>query len=94
MVVSFFREIIFRSQKTNKTSVFYIFVKILNVRILETPVIYVVEPYLDIWSAKCQVNIFFRKHIAQKPYLLMTSFFQTSILSISGHRPKIKMKIL
>ena len=73
MVVSFFREIIFRSQKTNKTSVFYSFVKILNVRILETPVIYVVEPYLDIWSAKCQVNISFSE--AYSPEIISVNDF-------------------
>ena len=36
----------------------------------------------------------FGKHVAQKPYPLMTSFFQTVIWSISRHRTVIKMTFL
>ena len=48
--------------------------------------VYVVEPSLDISHAKFQAEIsIFGKHIAHKPYPLMTSFFQTAIWSIPGH---------
>ena len=48
---------------------------------------HVVEPCLDIRHAKFQVDMsIFAKHIAQKPYPLMTSFFHIAILSISRHR--------
>ena len=51
----------------------------------------VVEPYLDTWHAEFQVDkSIFGKHIAQKIYPLMTSFFQTAILSIPKHRTGIK----
>ena len=42
----------------------------------------------------CQISvwyIYFGKHIAQKSYSSMTSFFQTAFLSISRHRTEIKM---
>ena len=56
---------------------------------------HVVEPCLDIRHAKFQVDMsIFGKHIAQKPYPLMTSFFQTVIWSISRHRTVIKMTFL
>ena len=51
-----FREIIFHFQEI-KNLRFYIFVKIQKAQIFKTPVIYVVKTYLNIWNAKCQVNI-------------------------------------
>ena len=36
----------------------------------------------------------FGKHIAQKPYPLITSLFQTAILSISMYRTEVKMPFL
>ena len=57
----------------NKKLKFYVtFVKMLNFP--KKTWIYVVERYLDFWLAKFQVDIsIFDKHIAQKPYPLMTS---------------------
>ena len=52
---------------------------------------YIVELYLDIWHAKFQVDMsIFGKHIAQKAYPFMTSFFRTAIFGISRHRTEIK----
>ena len=45
----------------------------------------------------CQISdwyIYFGKHVAQKPHLLMTSFCQTATLSISRHRTQLKMTFL
>ena len=57
---------------------------------------YLIEPCLvDIPHAKFQVDIsIFGKHIAQKPYPLMTSFLQAVILSISRYRIEIQMIFL
>ena len=56
---------------------------------------YIVDPCLEIMHAKCQADIsIFGKHIAQKPYPLMTSFSQTTILSISRYRTEIQMTFL
>ena len=50
---------------------------------------------MDIWHAKFQVDIaIFGKLMAQKPHPLMTSFFETAILSISSHRTETKMVFL
>ena len=46
----------------------------------------------------CQISgryiSIFGKHVAQKPYPWMMSFFHIAILSISRHRTKIKMTFL
>ena len=53
------------------------------------------EACLNILHAKCQVNIsIFGKHIAQKPYPLMTYFVETAILRIFMHRTEMKMTFL
>ena len=57
--------------------------------------VHVVQPHLGIWHAKFQSDIsIFDKHIEQKPYSLITAFFQTAICSISRHRTEIKMTFL
>ena len=64
-------------------------------KIKRTTALHVVEPCLDIWHAKYQVDIsIFDKHIAQNLYPLMTLFFQTVILSISRHCTDIKITFL
>ena len=89
-----FQKKIFWPHKVKKWNLYTTFYKIKFFKISKSRK-YAVEPCLNIWHAKFQVDIsVFGKHIAQKPYPWMTSLFQIAILSISRHRTGIKMTFL
>ena len=83
------RLISFPKSKKTETCI-YFFPKSIFFNFQKTPFFFV-ETYLDIWHAIFQVDIStFGKHLAQKPYTLMMSSFQTAILNISRRRRQNK----
>ena len=83
----------FLTQEVKKLKFYIILLQ--NSKFCKLKYVHVVEPWLDIWNAKFQADIsFFGKHIGQKMYPWMTSFFQIAIFSISRHRTEKQMTFL
>ena len=90
-VLDFPKECFLYPKRSKNWMLYLTFYKTQIFQIFQTTVQCVVAPCLDISLANFQVDIsIFGKHTAQKPYPLMTSFFETAILSISRNCTEIK----